>query len=62
MEILTKLLRHDHRASELYMDEDEDFVYLMRGSKILKVFSAEGATVKDLLDEADKNTYEVIGR
>jgi len=62
MEILTKLLRHDHRLSGLHMEEEDGFVILMRYSKPLLIRDQKGATVKEFEEEADKNTYEVIGR
>ena len=55
MEILTVLLKHEHRKAGLYLTEDEDFLYLKRGEKVLAVFSAYGATVKGVWQEADKH-------
>ena len=53
-EILTRTLKKSHRNAGLYLDEDEDFVYLKKDDKILAVFSAVGATIESVWMEADK--------
>ncbi len=55
MEILTRILKEEHRRAGLYLEEDRDFVLLMRGQTVLARFSALGATPKSILKEADKH-------
>lgn len=57
MELLTVLLKPDQRRAGLYLEEDEHFLYLKRGDKVLAVFSAVGATVINVWREADKHLY-----
>lgn len=53
-EILTQSLKKHHRQAGLYLEEDDDFVYLKKGDKALKVFSSKGVTFQDIWEEADK--------
>jgi len=54
-EVLTATLRPVHRAFGLYLDEDEDFLYLKREgvAKPLGVWPAFSATVAMVQDAAD---------
>jgi hypothetical protein len=55
MEILTVVLKPEQRDAGLYLTEDDDFLYLKRGDKVLAVFSAYGATILGVQREADKH-------
>ena len=54
-EVLTATLMQRHRDAGLYLDEDEDFLYLKRegGSKPLATWWALTATVAMVRDAAD---------
>jgi len=54
-EVLTQTLRPAHRAFGLYLDEDEDFLYLKREGqdKPLAVWLAYTVTVAMIHDAAD---------
>jgi len=54
MNILTGMLKEQHREAGLYLDQDkEGFIYLKSGGKVLKFW--HGATVKlqEIADEAE---------
>lgn len=53
MQILTRALKERHRCAGLYLEEDDHFVKLMRGQRVLAWFSAEGATLENILRVAD---------
>lgn len=53
--ILTKLLRQEHRDIGLTLEEDEDFVYLVRAGHTVATFSATGATIESIIREADQH-------
>jgi len=42
-----------HRRAGLYLEEDEDLLYLMKGQRVLATFSALGATVEAIRAIAD---------
>lgn len=42
------------REEGFWLAEDEDFVYLYRHEKLVATFSAKGATVEAIRQEADK--------
>jgi len=54
-EVLNATLTREQREAGIYLEEDEDFLYLFdRWGKRQAVFSSKGATVKAIRDEADK--------
>lgn len=54
-EVLDAALTREQREAGLYLDEDEDFLYLRdREGKRQAVFSSKGATVKAIRDKADE--------
>lgn len=54
-EELQAALTAEQRSAGLYLEEDEDFLYLKREGESLAVFSAKGATVRSIREEAEKN-------
>lgn len=54
-EILDGALTLEQRRSGLYLEEDEDFIYLKRAGRVVAMFSAKGATVSSIREEADKH-------
>jgi hypothetical protein len=57
MEILDVILRKQHREVGLYLDEDEHNLFLKLKGQVcpLCVWSATGATVSDILEQADQH-------
>lgn len=54
-EILAAALTKEQRDAGLYLEEDEDFLYLFdRDSNRHGVFSSKGAKVKAIRDKADE--------
>lgn len=53
MRYLTRLLMEKHRRAGLYLEEDEDLLYLMQGQRVLATFSPLGATVEAVQAIAD---------
>lgn len=54
--MITKhILKPEHEAQGLSLEDDEDFAYLRHGKQTLAVFNATTVTVKTILDEADKH-------
>jgi len=53
-ELLTACLKPEHQQAGLHLEEDEDFVYLKRGDRILAVWLATNVTVETILHEADR--------
>ena len=60
MNYLTRLLNEKHRRAGLHLEEDSWIVRLMRGQTTLARFSASGATLEEILAEADKHLEEVV--
>jgi len=58
VEILTQLLRPEHREAGLHLEEDVHIIYLKRGDEVLGRWSATGATMSSIWDEADKYSKE----
>jgi len=54
MQILTRVLKEEHRQAGLYLEEDDHILYLMRGQQTLARFSATGLTIEELHKEADR--------
>ena len=55
MEILTVVLKEEHRRQGLYLTEDVHTVYLKRGQQTLARFNASHATIEEIQKEADKH-------
>ncbi len=54
-EVLKSVLTENQKAEGLYIEEDEDFLYLFdRDGKRRGVFSSKGATFKAIRDYADE--------
>lgn len=53
-EILSKILKLEHRNIGLTLEENEDFVYLVKNGHTIAVFSSRGATIEEVLHEADQ--------
>lgn len=54
MQILTQALRPEHREAGLYLEEDDHVLYLKQGDEVLARWSATGATIASIWNEADK--------
>ena len=54
MRMLTRMLRKEHRRAGLYLEEDDHILCLMQGQQVLAGFSSLGATLENILLEADK--------
>lgn len=54
MEILSQVLRPEHREAGLYLGEDDHVLYLKRGDEVLARWSATGTTIDLILDKADR--------
>ncbi len=55
---LDRILKREHRQAGLYLDEDEDFVYLKQGDKVLGVWNATKATAETIIAAADRRLAE----
>ena len=53
-ERLTACLKPERQQAGLYLEDDEDFVYLKRGDKMLAVWLSTNVTVETILHEADR--------
>ena len=62
MQILTAILKEEHRRQGLYLEEDDHTLYLKRGHQILAKFSATGATVEEIQREANRYIEVYYGR
>jgi len=51
---LDACLKPEHRQAGFYLDDDEDFLYLKRGDKVVAVWSANTATVETVQAEIDR--------
>jgi len=58
VEILTQILKLEHREAGLHLEEDDHIVYLKRGNEVLGTWSATGAIMSSIWDEADKYLKE----
>lgn len=54
MPILNRILRREHLEAGLYLETDDHNLYLKQGSRTLAIFSARGATLEEILYEADQ--------
>ena len=48
---LDACLKPEHRQAGFYLDDDEDFLYLKRGDKVVAVWSANKVTVETVQAE-----------
>ena len=53
-ERLTERLKPEHRQAGFYLEDDEDFLYLKRGEKVVAVWNAARATIDAVVAEADR--------
>jgi len=53
-EVLTAALKPEHRDAGLYLEEDEDFVYLKHGNKVEGIWYGRTVTVAKIWALADK--------
>lgn len=62
--VLDGVLTAEHKALDLYLEDDEDFVYIRRKGQVLPMatFSAKGATVTSITKEADRLVSVIEGR
>ena len=51
---LNRILKPEHRQAGFYLDEDEDFLYLKRGDKVVATWNATQAAAEVAVAEADK--------
>ena len=54
-ETLVGALTDEQRRSGLYLEEDEDTIYLKRMGRVLAMFNTKGATAASIRDEAEKH-------
>ena len=57
---LNAILKPEHRQAGFYLDEDEDFLYLKRGDKVVAVWNATKATAEVVVAEIDRRMAEGI--
>ncbi len=55
---LNRMLKPEHRQAGFYLDEDEDFLYLKRGNKVVATWNATQATADIAIAEADRQISE----
>ena len=55
---LGRILKREHRQAGLYLDDDEDFLYLKRGYKVVAIWNATKATAETVIAEADRRLAE----
>jgi hypothetical protein len=55
MNILPSILKPEHKAVGLYLEEDDHLVYLKdKDGKVLAYWSASGVTIAEIQHEADQ--------
>ena len=57
---LNAIMKPEHRQAGYSLDEDEDFLYLKRGDKVVAVWNATKATAKVVVAEIDRRMAEGI--
>ncbi len=57
---LNAILKPEHRKAGYSLDEDEDFLYLKRGDKVVAVWNATKATAEVVVAEIDRRMAEGI--
>ena len=55
---LDRILKPEHRQAGFSLDDDEDFLYLKQGDKVLAVWNAAKATAETVIAEADRRLAE----
>ena len=55
---LGRILKPEHRRAGFFLDDDEDFLYLKQGDKVLAVWNAAKATAETVIAEADRRLAE----
>lgn len=58
-EVLTAVLKPEHREAGLYLDEDPCTLYLMKDGKVLDFWNATKATVEEVWEAADTYLVEI---
>jgi len=53
--VLDTVLTAEQRMAGLYLEEDENLLFLKREGQVVVVFSATGATVASIREEAEKH-------
>jgi len=56
--ILSEVLKPEHRQAGFYLEDDEDFLYLKRGDKVVAVWNATRASIESVKAEADRQMAE----
>ncbi|MDD4986787.1 MAG: hypothetical protein PHQ43_13625 [Dehalococcoidales bacterium] len=51
---LNRVLKPEHKQAGFYLDEDEDFLYLKRGDKVVATWNSTQATAEVAVAEADR--------
>ena len=57
---LNAILKPEYRQAGYSLDEDEDFLYLKRGNKVVAVWNATKATAERVVAEIDRRMAESI--
>ena len=57
---LNAIMKPEHRQAGYSLDEDEDFLYLKRGDKVVAVWNATKATAEVVVAEIDRRMAEGI--
>jgi len=57
-EALNRILKPKHKQAGFSLDDDEDFLYLKRGNKVVAVWNATRATPEVVIAEADRQMAE----
>ncbi len=55
---LDRILKPEHRQAGFSLDDDEDFLYLKQGDKVLAIWNATKATAETVIAEADRRLAE----
>ncbi len=55
---LNRILKPEHKQAGFSLDDDEDFLYLKRGNKVVAVWNATKATKEAVLAETDRQMME----
>jgi len=55
---LNRILKPEHRQAGFSLDEDEDFLYLKRGDKVVATWNANHATADVAIAEADRQIVQ----
>ena len=55
---LDRILKPEHRQAGFSLDDDEDFLYLKQGDKVLAIWNATKATAETIIAAADRRLAE----